>query len=117
MSLSKSKCWHSNNCLHFLKHAVPLIVTNEKLIDQYRTSLVLKLPNGQSALKDNLDGEKSLRKNETNGTPTFFIMAAVRTIPALMTPALMTPVLMIPLQMTPGACTIKLLTAVIVAVS
>ena len=22
--LSKSKCWHSNNCLQFLKHAVPL---------------------------------------------------------------------------------------------
>ena len=24
MSLSKSKCWHSNKCLHFLKSAVPL---------------------------------------------------------------------------------------------
>jgi len=24
MSLSKSKCWYSNNCLHFLKCAVPL---------------------------------------------------------------------------------------------
>jgi hypothetical protein len=24
MSLSKSKCWCSNNCLHFLKRAVPL---------------------------------------------------------------------------------------------
>ena len=24
MSLSKSKCWYSNNCLHFLKGAVPL---------------------------------------------------------------------------------------------
>jgi hypothetical protein len=24
MSLSKSKSWHSNNCLHFLKRAVPL---------------------------------------------------------------------------------------------
>jgi hypothetical protein len=24
MSLSKSKCWYSNNCLHFLKRAVPL---------------------------------------------------------------------------------------------
>jgi hypothetical protein len=23
MSLSKSKCWYSNNCLQFLKHAVP----------------------------------------------------------------------------------------------
>ncbi len=25
MFLSKSKCWYSNNCLHFLKCAVPLI--------------------------------------------------------------------------------------------
>ncbi len=24
MSLSKSKCLYSNNCLHFLKHVVPL---------------------------------------------------------------------------------------------
>ncbi len=24
MPLSKSKCWYSNNCLHFLKRAVPL---------------------------------------------------------------------------------------------
>ncbi len=23
MSLSKSKCWYSNNCLHYLKRAVP----------------------------------------------------------------------------------------------
>ncbi len=26
MSLSKSKCWYSNNCLHFLKCAVPIII-------------------------------------------------------------------------------------------
>ncbi len=25
MSLSNSKCWYSNNCLHFLKCAVPLL--------------------------------------------------------------------------------------------
>jgi len=84
----------------FLKHAVPLIVTNEKLMDQYRTSLVSKLPKGQSALKDNLDGEKSLRKNETNGAPTFFIMAAVLMTPVLMTPSLMTRVLMTRVLMT-----------------
>jgi hypothetical protein len=24
MSLSKSKCWYSNDCLHFLKRTVPL---------------------------------------------------------------------------------------------
>jgi hypothetical protein len=24
ISLSKSKCWYSNHCLHFLKRAVPL---------------------------------------------------------------------------------------------
>ena len=23
MSLSKNKCWYSNNCLHFLKRAIP----------------------------------------------------------------------------------------------
>ena len=27
MSLSKSKCWYSKNCLHFLKHAVPLLLS------------------------------------------------------------------------------------------
>jgi hypothetical protein len=26
MSISKGKCWYSNNCLHFLKRAVPLII-------------------------------------------------------------------------------------------
>jgi hypothetical protein len=26
MPLSKSKCWYSNNCLHFSKRAVPLSV-------------------------------------------------------------------------------------------
>jgi len=23
MSLRKGKCWYCNNCLHFLKHAIP----------------------------------------------------------------------------------------------
>jgi hypothetical protein len=27
MSLSKSKCWYSNNCLHFLKCGVPFYCT------------------------------------------------------------------------------------------
>ncbi len=26
MALSKSKCWYSNNCLHYLKRVVPLTV-------------------------------------------------------------------------------------------
>ncbi len=26
MSLSKSKCWYSNNCSHFLKRTVPLAI-------------------------------------------------------------------------------------------
>ncbi len=30
MSLSKRKCWHSNNRLHFLKHAVPLQIRTFK---------------------------------------------------------------------------------------
>ena len=25
MSLRKSKCWYSDNCLHFYKHAVPFV--------------------------------------------------------------------------------------------
>jgi hypothetical protein len=25
MSLSKSKCWYKNNCLHFLEQAVPFV--------------------------------------------------------------------------------------------
>jgi hypothetical protein len=28
MSLSKSKCWYSNNCLHLLKRTVPLQETD-----------------------------------------------------------------------------------------
>jgi hypothetical protein len=32
MSLSKGKCWHSNNCLHFLNCAVPLIALPKFLI-------------------------------------------------------------------------------------
>ncbi len=28
MSLSKSKCWYSNKCIHFLKRAVPLHTTH-----------------------------------------------------------------------------------------
>ncbi len=37
MSLIKSKCWHSNNFLHFLKHAVPL--------QQQKFFIVLSLEN------------------------------------------------------------------------
>jgi hypothetical protein len=38
MSLSKSKCWYSNNYLHFLKHAVPLV-------DQLTVDPKFKAPN------------------------------------------------------------------------
>jgi hypothetical protein len=31
MYLSKSKCWYSNNCLHFLKFAVPLYTNYQSL--------------------------------------------------------------------------------------
>ncbi len=34
MSLSKSKCWYSNNCLQFLKRAVPLITASKSFIAQ-----------------------------------------------------------------------------------
>ncbi len=51
MSLSKSKCWYSNSCLHFLKHAVPLKSLHPSLIFQewYDELLTvsLELSNGQ----------------------------------------------------------------------
>ncbi len=31
MSLSKSKCWYTNNCLHFLKCVVPSVIEIERL--------------------------------------------------------------------------------------
>ncbi len=31
MSLSNSKCWYSNNCLHFLKRTVPFSITINKM--------------------------------------------------------------------------------------
>jgi hypothetical protein len=37
MSLSKSKCWYSKNCLYFLKHAVPLTTLFFfKMLDQFQ---------------------------------------------------------------------------------
>jgi hypothetical protein len=36
MSLSKSKCWYSNNYLHLLKHAVPLPATVALLVESPR---------------------------------------------------------------------------------
>jgi hypothetical protein len=35
MSLSKSKCWYSNYCLQFLKHAVPLKQKGHTILDTY----------------------------------------------------------------------------------
>ncbi len=37
MSLSKSKCWYSNNCLHFLKCTVPLSLSSLKKIHDIGT--------------------------------------------------------------------------------
>jgi len=31
MSQSQSKCWYSNNCLQFLKHAVPLVQSKTRV--------------------------------------------------------------------------------------
>jgi hypothetical protein len=41
MSLSKGKCWYSNNCLHFLKCAVPLSMARDRNIAHLRY-LILK---------------------------------------------------------------------------
>jgi hypothetical protein len=35
MSLSESKCWYSNNCLHFLKCAVPLFKDGGRKLGRY----------------------------------------------------------------------------------
>ncbi len=35
MSLSKSKCWYSNNCLHLLQCAVPFIINNYKKLSVF----------------------------------------------------------------------------------
>ncbi len=44
MSLSKSKCWYSNNCLHFLKCVVPLSSYNsDQLHSKDGTTLAPKL--------------------------------------------------------------------------
>ncbi len=44
MSLSMNKCWYSNNCLHFLKRAIPLPIFNVKpfsdLTDKHFTEIV-----------------------------------------------------------------------------
>jgi hypothetical protein len=41
MSLNKSKCWYSNNCLQFLKRADPLIPYNVigHTQDKHRSSM------------------------------------------------------------------------------
>jgi hypothetical protein len=49
MSLSKSKCWYSNNCLHFIKRGVPLLLREKRLIE--RTSLI----SGDNTYNDNIN--------------------------------------------------------------
>jgi hypothetical protein len=42
MSLSKSKCWNSNNGLHFQKHGVPLSQVDVGQ-DRFKLVLVFKM--------------------------------------------------------------------------
>jgi hypothetical protein len=48
MSLSKSKCWYSNNCLHFVKRTVPLV-------GYYSASNSIKNPDRQWAVNVNVN--------------------------------------------------------------
>jgi hypothetical protein len=41
MSLSKSKCWYSNNCLHFSKYAVPFCNDVFAITCHFHPSLIL----------------------------------------------------------------------------
>ena len=41
MSVSKSKCWYSSNCLHFLKCTVPLIQLTK--IETYIQKMIKKI--------------------------------------------------------------------------
>ncbi len=62
MSLSKSRCWYLNSCLHFLKHAVPLLVTNG--LTYSRNELILCNDIEQTAKTYNLNAcKKSANKN------------------------------------------------------
>ncbi len=49
MSLSKSKCWYSNNCLHFLKCAVTSDVYDETV---YITNVKERLVGRSPKLKE-----------------------------------------------------------------
>ncbi len=51
MSLSKSKCWYSNNCSHYLKHAVPLpIMSITTCTIASSSQLVSHRPNDETSL-------------------------------------------------------------------
>ncbi len=53
MSLSKSKCWYSNSCLHFLRRAVPLHEINNYscLAASYNTLVSNKMDRSYNKVK------------------------------------------------------------------
>ncbi len=71
MSISKSKCWHSNNCLHFLKRGVLLgekidmnkIVFN---IDKKKNKLSIPFP-GFAKLYSLLETNRTAREHQLKG--------------------------------------------------
>ncbi len=56
MSLSKSKCWYCNDCLHFLKRAVPLALNEADTLKS--SSILIYSRSGQNIYTqgDWLDG-------------------------------------------------------------
>ncbi len=61
MSLSKSKCCYSNNCLHFLKRAVPL------------GSALMKKHSSLFGICISDDNKKFYKTNTTTWFKTFFV--------------------------------------------
>jgi hypothetical protein len=63
MSPSKSKCWHSNNCLHFLKRVVPLkgLEENLKVVwAEFATLSMVVLQNVTANVHERFLGEWSI---------------------------------------------------------
>jgi hypothetical protein len=70
MSLSKSKCCYSNNCLQFLKCAVPL--TSSKIIRPkaslfWRQKMLMKLTPEENQGRESLDVELLRQVGEGRG--------------------------------------------------
>ncbi len=58
MSLSKSKCWYSNNSLQFLKHAIPFFAKIKEASRVLRQQCNLLLPSSRNLLQSTIFSTK-----------------------------------------------------------